>query len=865
MTTKNQYGSLAYVPYYYLPSNDKTSVAKADMSAGQIAIIENTLFSSNEALMNEQLDYLSNLDNTNQIKDNLLQNPLAQVYNLSISNGTQKMTNRISLIYENNKDNYKGDVKSKYKFNYNGSYAFNRHIKLNIIANFNYVDNQYKGLGSQIYSGYSPYTYAILKAPYQMLLNEDGTLARWSNGTWTHYTASYGGGTEIYQPNFDRYVDKSLYAYDDWSYNPIEELNHTDFRQKTIHARLNAGLDVNIIKGLNYHIQGLYEIYRDDFKELYDEQSHEVRFTVNQTSGGTYADAVAGNVVQTLPCGSIVDEAKREVHAWNVRNQIDFDKEFGQHHLVALLGTEISKKETDIIDQPTRYGYDETRGTTSIFPCGLGNTLGNYLYNSLYYSWSGFPANIKSPYPNNTDATLISDYRGYNVLPATGYQNEIYFSLFGNLSYTYKDKYSITFSARTDASNFISDKAKYRYSPFWSVGGKWAIFRENFMKEFHWIDYLTLRATYGCNGIPNKNSYAKTVLSIDTQANSETGINHSSIFRGYANPDLHWEKVSQFNLGIDYSFMEGKLFGSLDIYKKNSTDLITSVVLPSYSGTSQASLNAVSMKNNGFELSVGTSLPIIKNAISWNGNLSFSYNDNKVTKTMSEPRYLTAMLGSYRYECFEGDNSSVMYTLKYGGMNENNEPMICDKEGNKYLLSDIYTLSGDIKNYLFKAGNSTPPFNASFNSSFRIYSFALSFLMTGSFGNKLLAPSYSFSMPSTNQSIDKEILAAKTVDPSQNIPLLMDQYYPYLTNSVNSWSRYFSSNVLNGSVIRLNEVNLSYNVPRVITDKLHISLLKVYIQANNLANIYFNDRGLDPIYQYSRPRQSYTLGLCLNF
>jgi hypothetical protein len=482
-----------------------------------------------------------------------LQNPFTQQYNLAISGATEKMRNRVSLMYEDSKTDYKGDDRQKYMVNYKMTYNFTDWLRFDMNTNFNFDDDTYTGSSSRIYGAKSPFQDAINVAPYQQLVNSDGSLVRWSNGPITRYGKYNSTYTNIYQPNFDRYVDKSPFPYQDWTYNPIEEINSREFRAKTIHARINAGLNVKLLKGLDFDSKLMYEMFDYENTERYYEDSFEVRMLVNSTSGGTYDDVTAGRIVPNLPKGEFLDKTSRKVKAWNWRNQANYNRTFGKHQVTALLGQEISRRTTDIYVLPRAYGYDHERGSTQVLPNGQGNVYSQTLYYALIKDWRGNPNEIRSPYPNGTGATSVSPFQGFRSTAVPGYLNDVYFSLFSNFAYTYDDKYSVTGSMRADASNFISSDPKYRYSPFWSIGGNWQAHKESFLSDFDWLDRLAVRASYGFNGNPNKSTYAKTVVSIDQTRDPDSGENSTSIFGGHGNPSLRWEMIGQTNLAIDYS------------------------------------------------------------------------------------------------------------------------------------------------------------------------------------------------------------------------------------------------------------------------------------------------------------------------
>ncbi|MCG8583044.1 MAG: SusC/RagA family TonB-linked outer membrane protein [Bacteroidales bacterium] len=860
--TTNDWGSPAYLSSWGLPGNSSNDIAKARLSATQTAFNEFRLGNITEEELNAQLAKYGSFDNTQQIKDHLLQNPFTQQYNLAISGATKKMRNRISLMFEDSKTDYKGDDKQKYMVNYNMSYNFTDFIRFDLNTNFNYQDDTYNGSNARIYYTDSPFQDAISVAPYQQLINSDGSLARWTNGPVTSW-GPYGNESQIYQPNFDRFVDPTLYPYDNWTYNPIEEINAREFRAKTIHARINAGLNIKLFKGLDIDSKFMYEMYDYDDTERYFEDSFEVRMTVNQTSGGTFDDAVAGNVVPNLPKGEFVDKFNRTIKAWNWRNQANYNRTFGKHQISLLIGQEISKRTTDIWVLPRSYGYDHERGTTQVLPNGPGNVASGFLYNSFIRDWYGAPRRITTPYPSGTGASFVSSFDGFRSTSVPGYFNDVYFSLYSNFSYTYNEKYSVTGSVRTDASNFISADPEYRYSPFWSIGGNWQAHKEDFMSGLEWLDRLALRASYGFNGNPNKSTYAKTVVSIEQTKDPDSGEYATTIFRGHGNPTLRWELIGQTNVGIDYSMWNGKLFGRVEYYSKKSEDLVTPINLPSFQGTFSANLNAVEMRNSGIEFEVGTTLPIKGRDIMFSGNLNFAYNNNEILKLYSKPAWVSALTQGAPQSYLEGYNANTLWAYKYAGM-EDGVPMIEDKDGNKHDATNIWGLDGEALDYSYNQGVTVAPYIAGLSSNIKLYDFDLSFIIMGKFGHVFQRSVYDFWLPDNNASVSNLYHEALDADPNSTIPLPSEGYHPYI-NSLYGASQNMDYRTTDASHIRFQEINLSYNVPQTILGKTGLKNFRLYGQINNVGTILFNDYDEDPEYRFYKPRAVFTFGLKTNF
>jgi hypothetical protein len=206
---------------------------------------------------------------------------------------------------------------------------------------------------------------------------------------------------------------------------------------------------------------------------------------------------------------------------------------------------------------------------------------------------------------------------GVSTLRAETYDR--YFSLYANASYTFNNKYTVSGSYRVDASNLISSDASIRYSPFWSVGGSWQIGKEDFVKDINWLDRLVLRATYGFNGNVHKSTSIDPLVKIYVWQ-AKWGAYRGTI-SNYGNPYSCWEKTGALNIGVDFSVLGNKLYGSIDYYNKQGRDLISKVAVPEVFGTSSSQdMNSVEMYNKGVEFSLSSNLS--KGDFSWNGNRS---------------------------------------------------------------------------------------------------------------------------------------------------------------------------------------------------------------------------------------------------
>lgn len=774
-----------------------------------------------------ELGRLASLDNRDQIRDYLLEAPITQQYNLTVAGGTEKLSNVLTLMYEKNIANFKGKDNQRYTFNYRTNLALFKWLDVSVSTMFQYNTARNNGV-----------TLAEIQSlsPYDMLIGE--------NGEYLHTPKN------LYLPLVERYITRQgvQFPYRDWTYNPVREMRGRDITNKSLYGRVQAGLKVKIIKGLNFDSKFQYEIMDNKDKSLYSEDTYQVRFNVNYNSQWNGDPATA--VKQNFANGMAISEGNSELNAWNFRNQLTFDRTFNDMHTISFIaGTEVSKRVYKTTAYPLMYGYnDELLSVTP--PLNGVSTPSNPMYNMF-----GTSAYEGPEYPS----------------AARTYAVDKYFSMYGNVSYTYKSKYTISGSVRTDASNLISSNPAIRYSPFWSVGAAWQIAQEPFMKNVSWVDRLVLRTTYGFNGNVDKSTSVDPLIAIWNQ-NPATGTG-SGIISNYGNPNLGWEKTGSFDLGLDFALLGNKLTGKIDYYNKQGRDLISEIGLANVYGTDTQSINAISMYNKGVEISVGTFLQ--KGKFSWSGNLSFSYNKNKITKLFKDKATLAYRVygPASGWEFAEGYDAGTLWAFRYGGMQEVGgvmQPVIVDKNGENPRAMTTNYVTFDSSDYLVSAGTATPPYVLGFNSSFRYGNFNLSFIITGYFGHTF--KSTGFNYPNMNYSqtvigganINKYYNEIKNGDPNERLPLPIDGRYPtQLTNYYPLMDYLY----LNAANIRFQEINLTYDLPRAAMRKIGLGGISVYGQLNNVGVITFNRYGQDPFYPMGteKPRVAYTFGAKINF
>src|SRR5690606_31178621 len=326
----------------------------------------------------------------------------------------------------------------------------------------------------------------------------------------------------------------------DWRYRPYDELQLADnsgiVRNTLFSSRVKYGIAHGLSAEMNYQL----EYQPSSTRNYYSLDTYYTRNLINQFT------ALDGAVPETsIPLGGILDRSATDLTAHAARGQINYDNVWNKHALSAIVGAEVRQAKSSFT-QHRLYGYDEQTLTSNIV---------NYVDRFPQFDNLASPAVIPSL---NGESGAIQRF----------------VSFYGNSSYTYDNKYMLSFSVRRDASNLFGVETNEKWTPLWSAGGRWNIGNERFY-NFSLLPVLKLRTTYGYSGNVKPNALAITTL--DYRGISRIGRFPYAIVLNPPNPALRWEKLATFNIGLDFGSARNIINGSIEYYRKTSTDLIAPV------------------------------------------------------------------------------------------------------------------------------------------------------------------------------------------------------------------------------------------------------------------------------------------------
>lgn len=292
------------------------------------------------------------------------------------------------------------------------------------------------------------------------------------------------------------------------------------------------------------------------------------------------------------------------------------------------------------------------------------------------------------------------------------------FSVFARANYAYNDTYMVSASIRHEGSSkFSSDK---RWANFWSLSGGWRISSEKFMKNIKWIDDLKLRVGYGVTGNNNFSStYMANMLGSDVFWLLPNGSWKKSYGKSQnVNPDLGWEQKKEWNFGLDYSLLGGRLYGKFDYFVRNIDNLLyeVSVPQPPYTqGTQWQNIGKMQIK--GWEFEIG-GVPVKTKDFVWTSNLNLSHNSGKIKTLWGNNSYYNGNGfpapgtpgDAARIE--EGSTIGKFFIWKFAGFDDNGNFLLYDKDNNVIPAEKKTELD---KRYM---GDYNPKVIASWNNTF---------------------------------------------------------------------------------------------------------------------------------------------------
>ena len=785
---------------------DPATYPFSTLGTSYIAPHEQILYNQNSGLIsaaqaNASLDSLSRISNADQIKNLWYRNAYSMNHTISMSGGNSIYNFYSSLSYIDNHSDQIGASNNAYNVNLTQTITPNNWLRVTLNTS----------LTNTISSNTRPITVDPGFLPYQLFQDANG------NNLLLNYTQGLSAATRA------DYQARSRINLD---YSPFDEINSGFTKSNNLNINTSADVGIKLWKGLSFN--GTYGYQKaPGTNTAYDDNSEYAQR--NLALAFTNAPSTSSTPVYNLPItGGRYQTGNNDQRNWTVRNQLIYNTELrgNKDRLNVQIGQEAQEQLS-------------TSNTTIV----RGYDLNLQTYTALNYATlsRGVFGGVSS------GRSILSE------LPYSVFETRKRFtSYFGLLNYTFNQKYDFDASIRADHSNLFGVDVSGQKKPTYSLGGKWQISKEGFMKGVNWVHNLGLRATYGVTG---NSPYVGAGATVDIlQAENDPTTGNALSVKTPPNRKLSFEKTQKYNLGLDFSLLNYRLNGSVDLYQKNTSDLLNTLPVNPLDGFPSTIGNLGSMRNRGIELSLH-SINIQLKDFNWATNFIFSYNQNKLI-SYDNPSPIT-LTDTYRIGApfVVGYSSSSLFAYRYAGLDNLGDPQIKLADGTVTKAPGAAKASD-----LVYMGTIVPRFNGGLSNNFRYKQFSLSANMVYNLGavmrrdvdnfftGRLTGQAGSF----TQGNINAEFLNRwqKPGDEAiTNIPsYVANQGIGFFRRNVGYYTN-ADINVVSASYVKLRDLTLAYEVSPRLLQVLRLQSVRLFLQTGNYMVWKANKFDIDPEYQ----------------
>lgn len=761
--------------------------------------------------------------------DVLFRNSVSQNHYLSLSGGNERNRYFISAGYATNK----GLVKRSDFDRYNLS------AKIDITPNDRLQIGINTDLAAQYSNGASPnqdlFRYAYFANPYEKPYDSAGNYK--ADRTFYNLKEINRGGYDIYSPPN--------------GFNILRELNETDNKAENISGTVTANVAYKINSLLRFSGIGSFAYTHNESDNINGRYTH-----------AAYKDRLSFDSYPSTRTYGSITQVSTSTPSYMLRGQLEIGNFLkGDHSISSMLGSEIRSQRVKSIFAK-RYGYDEVTGNSSI------------------------------PIPPKPTGSDLIDYNSYinyaRIIDALSGQNrseDAFASFYFATDYNYKRKYTLSLTARTDGSNnFGSDQ---QFNPTWSAGAAWFIDQEEFFQPLKSVfSNLSIKAATGFTGNVNREVYPQLIMDYLTDFRKTYEDYYRMGRIGNApNRNLRWEKTQDYKFALDFGIFENRITGLVEYYQRNSTDLVSALRVPSYTGFANQRFNTSSLKNTGVEVTLSGTV-IKADDLEWNISGNMAWNRNELTK-FSTPTGTVNMNAGQQV----GYPLNSIFSGRIQGIDASTGIYTYDLRPDAIINSQSDLR--DMTNYVFYLGTANAPVSGGFSTNVKYKQWSLAVSGNFSLGNKIIdevQPQTTYSSITINDDSSREPIPTNYNDLylhhlnlpyersqvwsepnpiTDKYPRLIDHFADplglYLTNPTSSTITK-ASMLKDISYLRIGALHLGYSLNENWIRKMKLSTVMLNFSTSNLFT-FTNYDGIDPetpgaVYPLTR---SFSLGLNIGF
>ena len=628
------------------------------------------------------------------------------------------------------------------------------------------------------------------------------------------------------------YGDDGKYEYYSYNYAPmniLNELANNYMDLNVLEYKIQGDLEIKLAKGLKYNFLGSVRHVKSSNEHSMKENTNVVgAYRANRTTVIAKANPFLFEDPENpdripqivLPNGGIYKLTENNLQSYYFRNALEYKGLFKDvHDVKVFLGQEY--RHTDRDNQTfTGYGYQFARGGTAFTD-----------YRAIQKAIQD-----NSPYFEK------------------GFTKERGIAFFLQGTYSYQQRYVFAGTLNYEGSNQLGRSRSARWLPTWNVSGRWNASNEKFLEDNNTISNLAFRLSYGL--IAGLGSASNALAIFKNQVANRYNLNdreNTIYIAELQNSQLTWEKVYETNFGVELGLFKNRVNLSMDLYQKNSKDLIDYVRTSGIGGQLLKLANNAAMTTKGIELALDTK-NIKTDDFSWNTGINFAYFNQEITSLTYRPNVynLVREVGGN----IVGGARNTLYSFDFKGLNDKGLPLFNLRNGSTKFEDIDFQQIDNILSFLKKEGAVEPNITAGLSNTFRYKNWELSTLITAQAGNKLRKPDQ-YSIDYNDLSVFPKEMRNRWIQPGDehitNIPGIADKRtvneigYRTLRRVYNAYN-YSTERVVDGSFVRMKNISLSYTFPKEVLEQLKVNNLTLRLQAANPFLIYSdkNLNGQDP-------------------
>ena len=733
----------------------------------------------------------------------LFSNAIQHNHSVSISSGSDKVQNYISVSVMSDPGWTKQSDVQRYTANMNTTYHILDNLNMNIISNASYRKQT---------------------AP--------GTLSRQTDPVSGEVNRSFDINPYSYALNTSRTLDANEYYTRNYApFNIFQELNNNFIELNVTDFRLNGSLSYKPIRKVELTVLGAikYSATSQEHNILDDSnqaQAYRAMGTSTIRNQNRYLYTDPDNIyalpITVLPDGGIYERTDNRMFGYDFRGSVQYNDVYADDHIVNVYGG----METNAVD----------RRRTWFRGWGMQYNVGDI----PSYAYEVFKRGAEE----NTDYYTIYKTQERSM------------AFFANATYSWKGRYTLNGTLRYEGTNKLGKSRSARWLPTWNVSAAWNMHEEQWFSRLQpTLSHLTLKASYSLTADrgPSNVTNSLAVIKSDKPWRPLADIKETGLYlHELQNEDLTYEKKHELNIGLETGFLKNRINLAVDWYRRDNYDLIGLAMTQGAGGQIERFGNIASMKSSGIEVSL-TTQNIKRKHFSWTTNFIYSHTHNEVTELKTAERVIDLVSGSGFAQ--EGYPVRSLFSIPFMGLNNEGLPTFLDQDGN-VTTTGIYFQESDPDKlgFLKYSGSVDPTDVGSIGNVLTWKGFTLNLFVTYSFGNVVrLDPVFSSTyndLTATPKEF-KNRWMVRGDEAKTDIPVIAstrqnrnDIHLRYAYNAYN----YSDARIAKGDFVRLKEVSVGYDFPKALIQPLRLTTLGLKLQATNLFLIYADKKlnGQDP-------------------